>query len=262
LSIHVTQHADTSTDRRPRRIGRRARRLSAVLGTLAVVLATYSSPSDPVAAAAVAYRPSYTTLRFSDGFTAQALDPKWAVYNSRWSREPQARVPSLVNAAGGALHVRSAGRSGSGLCLCRAGGSPSLPYGRWEVRARMSANADHGFAILLWPNAENWPTGGEIDLAETPGNRRKVQFTVHYGATNKQRVYFFPGNFTTWHTFALDWTPTAIRYAVDGKVLVTITDRAMFPRGPMHLALQAGADSRRPTDTTASLDVDWIRYYR
>ncbi len=97
------------------------------------------------------------------------LSSDWAVYDTTHSKAPSARVPSLVTVSGGALHVATVGAKGSGLCLCRNAAKPTKPYGRWDIRARVSKNADHGFAMLLWPNAENWPVGGEIDMAEFPG---------------------------------------------------------------------------------------------
>jgi hypothetical protein len=193
------------------------------------------------------------------------LSSDWAVYDTTHSKAPSARVPSLVTVSGGALHVATVGAKGSGLCLCRNTGKPTKPYGRWDIRARASKNADHGFAMLLWPNAENWPVGGEIDLAEYPdAARSRVQATVHYGAKNREYVGFLSGSFTTWHTYSVVWTSTSIIYSVDGRRFLTVHDRAAIPKGAMHLVLQAGANSgiRAAADTRATLDVDWVKVYR
>lgn len=196
-------------------------------------------------------------------FTGSTLDGDWGVYNTAYSSNPNARVPSLITESDGALHVTTSGDQGSGLCLCKGAGKPTVPYGRWDVRARVSANADHGFAMLLWPNAENWPVGGELDLAEFPdAQRSRLQTTVHYGATNQQHTAFTSGDFTAWHTYSVIWTPASVTYLVDDQPVMVVTDPAAIPSGPMHLALQAGPNSSTPSDTSASLDVAWVKVYR
>ncbi len=198
-------------------------------------------------------------------FAGSTLSPNWAVYDTTHSTSPVARVPSLVTTSGGVLHVATVGAKGSGLCLCRKPAMPTKPYGRWDIRARVSKNTDHGFAMLLWPNAENWPIGGEIDLAEFPGAARsRVQAAVHYGADNRKHVGFVSGSFTTWHTYSVVWTATSITYSIDGRPFFTVRDRVAIPKGPMHLVLQAGVNSgvRAATNTRAALDVDWVKVYR
>jgi beta-glucanase (GH16 family) len=196
-------------------------------------------------------------------FTGTTLDPDWGVYNTAYSSNPDARVPSLITVSDGALHVTTSGKQGSGLCLCTGSGKPTVPYGRWDVRARAEADADHGFAVLLWPNAENWPVGGELDLAEFPGATRSVlQTTVHYGSTNRQYTAFTSGDFTAWHTYSVIWTPSSVTYLLDDRPVMTVTDPAAIPTGAMHLGLQAGANSSTPSATTATLDVEWVKIYR
>jgi len=39
-------------------------------------------------------------------------------------------------------------------------------YGRWEVRMRApAADPSYHAVALVWPDAENWPGGGEVDFA-------------------------------------------------------------------------------------------------
>lgn len=198
-------------------------------------------------------------------FSGPSLSSDWVVYDTTRTTSKFARVPSLVTLSGGALHVGTDGAKGSGLCLCHNGAKPTKPYGRWDIRAKVSKNADHGFAMLLWPNAENWPRGGEIDMAEFPGNARsRVQATVHYGANNREHVGFLSGSFTTWHTYSVTWTAKSITWSVDGRPFFTVKDPVAIPKGAMHLVLQAGVNSgvRSATNTRAALDVDWVKVYR
>jgi hypothetical protein len=191
-------------------------------------------------------------------YTFNRLSHDWSVYNNG-----AARVRSLLSVSNGALHVATVGAKGSGLCLCRAGRNTVAPYARWDVRARASRNADHGFAIMLWPDKGRWPVAGEIDLAEFPGTRRNLlQTTVHYGATNRQVTRFTKGDFTKWHTYSVIWRRASLTYLLDGRRVMRITDPVKIPTGPMHLALQAGPDVAHPSATRARLDVDWVRITR
>jgi Glycosyl hydrolases family 16 len=207
-------------------------------------------------------QPRYQDLQATYGFSGPLSD-QWGVYDSSWSGDPYSRVPSLVSVSDGMLHVATDNRSGSGLCMCVNGGNPTKAYGRWDIRARASKNSDHGFAVMLWPVAEDWPAGGEIDIAEFPSaDRNRVEFTLHYGANNSRILQGFPGDFTKFHTYSVEWTPSYIRYWIDGKVLTTVTDPAAIPDRPMHLALQAGANTDNPSNTSSVLDVAWIKAYR
>ncbi len=209
-----------------------------------------------VARAATSHRASWTATY---QFIGTTLNHDWAVYDNAGA---QPRVPSLVTVSHGALHVATNGAQGSGLCLCRGSRNTIAPYGRWDVRARASRNADHGFAIMLWPQGQ-WPAAGEIDLAEFPGKRRNIlQTTVHYTSANRQFTKFTKGDFTRWHTISVIWRRTSLNYLLDGRSVMRVTTPAAIPSGPMHMAIQAGADTSKPSATRAQLDVDWVKITR
>ena len=235
---------------------------AATLLSVTTATAQAQAPAAGGTTAAHSARVRYQKLVRSIQFN-HPLSRQWGVYDSAWSGDPYSRVPSLVTVSGGVLHVKTTYRSGSGLCLCVDGGNPAKPYGRWVIRARATRNSDHGFAIMLWPVAEDWPRGGEIDIAEFPtADRKHVAFTVHYGTANLQIARNFTGDFAKWHNYAVVWTPTFIQYRIDGRVLTTVTDRAAIPSRPMHLALQGGTTVANPSHTSSTLDVAWVRSYR
>ena len=93
-------------------------------------------------------------------------------------------------------------------------------YGRWVVRAAMEKGAGYGPAILLWPDSEKWPEDGEIDIVEMPrGDRSRALMTAHYGKNNDQHSHGVPGDFTQWHTYAIDWLPDRIIFYIDGAAI-------------------------------------------
>jgi len=207
--------------------------------------------------------PKLTHLLLSDDFSGTSLNSNWSIYNSQWSSNPLANVPSLVSVNNGVLSLSTSGQSGSGVCMC-AGSAATLPaYGRYDFRARMSAGASNGGVIMLWPNAEDWPIGGEIDMAElSAGDRQAADYVVHYGADNRQILLTTQGDFTTWHNYSVEWTPTQMRYWVDGLLLSTITNPAVIPTRAMHLVAQAGPHGTISSGAGSStMDIDWIKFY-
>ena len=124
-------------------------------------------------------------------------------------------------------------------------------YGRFEIRARMPASLVPGlhFAFWMWPrDLSNYPspfgngdqdkwTNGEMDVLEWYSRWPYHQVPyIHYAHTYVQNANgkWVPndpnitkaclvGNMSEWHTYALEWTPTSIRYLFDGKVCIENT---------------------------------------
>ena len=103
-------------------------------------------------------------------------------------------------------------------------------YGTYEVRFRADACSQVKYVLLLWPVSGNWPTDGEVDFAEDQGGDRATtiasllypaesRFQVPgeptKAAATSQRI-MPPGGVTQWHTLGVEWTPTSIRYTLDG----------------------------------------------
>ena len=125
--------------------------------------------------------------------------------------------------------------------------------------------------LLLWPDSEDWPEDGEIDIMEIPkGDRTKAYFTVHWGEHNTQDGGSAAGDFTQWHTFAVEWTPDHVSGFVDGEQVYRTDKPEANPPGPMHFAMQQDigpyGDDWIPapdagTPATCTFEVDWVRIY-
>jgi hypothetical protein len=116
--------------------------------------------------------------------------------------------------------------------------------------------------VLLWPDVENGPTGGEIDFMEIwgDGTRQAVNSVLHYSSTNQQAGATMAVDATQWHTYAVSWTPTQITTYVDGTPIFTTSDTSTFPPGPMHLAIQL--DMVGPDIAAgAQMQVAWVKEY-
>ena len=170
-----------------------------------------------------------------DEFNSGSLDTKkWGPYDSVGGFGNGLRRPSAISVSGGSLAITATGDTSGGMA-----DSFGQIYGRWEFRARTDDGRGFGSAILLWPDSEKL-SDGEIDIAEVPFEQRDlVHFVLHSGSGGDTLDgSHLPGDYSQWHTFAVDWLPDHITWYVDGRARFTVTDRSHIPDTPMHLAIQ------------------------
>lgn len=202
----------------------------------------------------------------ADEFDGTALGPQWGAYTGRTTGGVGRHDPANISVRDGVMTITSHGRESAGMAWL-----PGQLYGRWEVRARTHAGNGYGPVILLWPDAEDWPRGGEINFLEIPGGDRTLtHFIVHFGRDNRQVGTEVEGDFTQWHTYAVEWAPDHVAGFIDGREIFRTTDRSQIPPRSMHLAIQQdigpyGTDwipaRDATTPATVPLDVDWVRIY-
>ncbi|WP_203817927.1 glycoside hydrolase family 16 protein [Paractinoplanes ferrugineus] len=233
-----------------------------------------SSAAPKAAAAAAPPNPAGwgSPVLFED--FAGPLSGKWGVYDS--PNGTPARANDLVSVSGGMLHLAGGvspkyGKDiGSGVMYL-----PAQKYGRYEVRFRTMAGSGYGAVVLLWPqNNDDWPTVGEIDLAEvTTADRREFGTFLHHGSANHQVGTTSAVDFTKFHTIAVEWLPNRVTYFLDGKKFFNVTadkiETGLPDESAMNLALQldqgcgdyAGCRNAS-TPSRVVMDVDWVRIYQ
>jgi licheninase len=211
--------------------------------------------------------PRPAQLTGSDDFAV--LDPgRWQVFHGDGG-PPGFYNRANVAASDGEAHITARAGSTAGMCWCgpQAG---RQTYGRWEIRARMDVGRGYGPTLLLWPDSGNEAVGGRIDIMTLPtGDRRRMVSTILYGSALRTAEHTETGDFTQWHTYAVDWQPGYLDLYLDGRRVQHLTDPAAIPRTPMHLAVQVdmGDGARMPkpdaaTPATVALHLDWVRSYR
>ncbi|MGW7610442.1 family 16 glycosylhydrolase [Streptomyces sp. NPDC054766] len=107
-------------------------------------------------------------------------------------------------------------------------------YGRFEARIKVPRG--QGVWPAFWMLGDNlgsagWPNSGEIDVMENVGKEPgTVHGTIHgpgySGAGGIGAAYTLPGGKAfadDFHVFAVDWSPTAITWSVDGQTYETRT---------------------------------------
>jgi beta-glucanase (GH16 family) len=207
------------------------------------------------------------TLIAHDEFDGDALDEdRWSPYSGRTTDDVGRHDPDNLSVSDGTLKLASRGNTSAGLSW-----DEGQKYGRWEARVRSQKGNGYGPVLLLWPDAEDWPEGGEIDVMEIPkGDRAKASFTVHWGENDQQDGKSVEGDFTQWHNFAVEWTPDHITGYLDGQQFYRTDDPDANPPRSMHLAMQQdigpyGKDwipaPDASTPDTCTFEVDWVRVY-
>lgn len=196
--------------------------------------------------------------RQDDFDDVSALD-NWWLYDGPGHAGNGRRTPAAVSVIDGVLTITGDPQGNSGGMAWRGGGQQ---YGRWEVCVKSSPAAETYHSVaLLWPDANDWPVGGEIDFMEiVDGDRQTVGFYHHYGPDDRREGQLLRIDATQWHSWAVEWTPDRIAVFVDGVQWAQTTDSANFPPRPMHLCLQLdnfGGD----TGAGGQVSVDWARQY-
>jgi len=104
-----------------------------------------------------------------------------------------------------------------------------LPVGNrlWPAFWMLSVNDTYG----------TWPLSGEIDIMENRGDQaNKTSGAIHFGNPWPGNQYkdvsqSTAGSITSWHTYAVEWETTQIRWYVDGKLIEAYTQSAWFTNG-------------------------------
>lgn len=200
----------------------------------------------------------------------QAVSTKWSAYPTGWKDTSKfgtyspAKVVSIHDGIMD-LHLRTE----NGVPLVSApepklaGGTRGQLYGRYAVRYKADAVAGYKVAWLLWPDTDVW-ADGEINFPEGDLTDRAWGFMHYRGDPTAQDWYRTSATFAGWHTAVLEWTPTSVRFTMDGRVVGTSTDVTKIPRTPMHWVLQTETEIKAtppPVASAGHVYIDWVAAY-
>ena len=238
-------------------------------------------------------------LVWTDTFNGTSLDTsKWSYQVGTgcpnlcgWgNNELQYYRPENVTVSGGRLRITAKQENYGGMPYTsgriRTAGLADWAYGRFEVRAKLPKGQGLWPAIWMLPTDwvyGGWAASGEIDIMELVGHEpNRVHGTLHYGEpypnnTSSGASYALPsGDFSdAFHTFAIEWEPTEIRWYVDDLHYATQNSwwssggpyPAPFDR-PFHLLLNVAVGGNWPGNPNGStqfpqvMEVDWVRVYQ
>lgn len=125
-------------------------------------------------------------------------------------------------------------------------GKEDFLYGKMIVRAKLPSGIGTWPAIWLLPSQPKYASqspatdtsrylnDGEIDIVEAVGTQPNVVYSVAhslaYPEDGVNRAYFntteVPDDYTIYHNYELDWTPTSLTFSVDGQMYFTYIKKA------------------------------------
>lgn len=211
------------------------------------------------------------------------------------------KTRGLANPWAGPTGPMKTGDYASGKVLTQ--GLASWRYGRFEARARVPGGQGVWPAIWMMPELSTyggWPKSGEIDILETVnlgapcpqmgpgcegGRENRIFGTIHFAGdaagTHRQVSAStpMPASPDGFHVYAVEWTPEAITWFVDGQKYAEAKaadwTRDDQPAGatpfdqPFHLILNLAFGGRWPeganakgvdeTALPATMEIDWVR---
>lgn len=158
-------------------------------------------------------------------------------------------------------------------------------YGRLEASIMAPIGAGYWSAFWLLGVGE-WPDDGEIDIVELLSDTKDAYVTAH-GVTRNGESWRSGTTAQTptgapwggaWHVYAVDWSPEAVVFEIDGTEVMRFTPEDVESDGtfwsfdtPAQIILSLGLGAwegfpggGQPDETTvfpAELRVDWVRVH-
>jgi hypothetical protein len=219
------------------------------------------------------------TMAFNDDFAQNVsqgrfltdMGSRWYAYDYGWKDTSRNGTydPSIISVHDGLLdaHIQTT----NGVHRVAAfgpkfsGGATSQLYGRYAIRFKVDSMRGYKGAWLLWPNSNVWPRDGEIDFPEGDFDSTIHAYMHRQGATtgSDQDAFTTSARWTDWHTAVTEWSPTAVRFYLDGNLIGTSTQR--IPNTAMRWTIQneTTLGGFLPADSTnGHVLVDWVAVWR
>lgn len=147
--------------------------------------------------------------------------------------------------------------------------APGQVYGYWEIRARINTiGTGHHLAYWLLPTDGAWPP--EVDILEVVGPQPKT-FTANLhlpAGQEKPGMTFYqePPTADGFHTFGFEWTPTNMRWLIDGKVIRShanyLPSKPLYPLLSWEIGSNWPGDPNQTTPWPAEVEIDYVRVYK
>jgi hypothetical protein len=194
-----------------------------------------------------------------DEFNGDSLSGEWGAYDGKGHDGKGRREPGKVSVEGGNLVIKGDGDGNTGGISYKDG----QKYGKWELRAKFPAgDKQYHPVLILWPDAENWPEGGEIDFAETNSAADDIGFFLHYNPSNSQVSARKNLDITQWHNYAVEWVDGRITGYIDGQKWFENTNGDTMPPGKMHPTIQLDYFPSGGDPKPSQMLVDFMRVYQ
>ncbi len=205
-------------------------------------------------------------LVFEDNFEGSSVNlGQWSMYNGSGHSGNGYRRPEAFSVENGSLVV-TAQMKGSSLISGGMAHRRNFTYGKFEFRVRTEPDPSGAVSavVLTWPQGNNWPVDGEMDIFETGTtslDRSYFATFIHYDADNKKKKFIHEASGTEWRVMAMEWYEDAILIYRDGELVWTMNDPAAIVHVPHHLCIQLDAFKATMGDPV-KMYVDWVKIYQ
>jgi len=235
------------------------------LSRLSIIVATVAASMAITCSAAFAA----STLVYADE-CGGPQDAAWAnatPWNTHYTTgELEYYDPADVSFADGMMTLKSEKRSMNGYSytsgIATTLNRTKFTYGYFEIRAKLPKGPG------IWPAF--WLTNDstlEIDVLEMLGDRpSRIYQTYHRNVKQVyQGVKDGPDYSAGYHTYAVDWQPTYIKWYIDGELTSTYT--GSIPSDPMWICLNTAVGGAWPGSPTAetsfpvNYNIDYVHVY-
>lgn len=196
------------------------------------------------------------------------------------NNEKQYYQAANATVANGVLQITAKKQSVGGMPYTSARmitqGLKDFTYGKME--ARIKRPIGQGLWPAFWMLGSNigsvgWPKCGEIDVMEYINTDPKVYGTAHWDSNGHAQYGQSTTTTDDWHVYSVEWTPTYIRWFVDGAkynemdITNGVGSTEEFQR-PFFLLLNLAVAGDWPGQTVdesrlpATMYVDYVRVYQ
>lgn len=230
--------------------------------------------------------PVYDNLVWEDQFnTAGAPDAsKWTMEltnNNGWGNaEKQYYKAENAVVSGGTLKITAKAENYMGFnytsARMKTENKFEFTYGKVVIRAKLPSGG--GTWPALWMLGANqdvvgWPACGEIDMMEHIGNdQNRISGTLHYpgnsGGNANTGSTVVPGVSDDFHIYSINWSPSFIRFYVDGNEYKTFPNSGSVPFNHdffliMNVAMGGNLGGAiDPGFTQSTMEVDYVEVYQ
>lgn len=192
---------------------------------------------------------------------------RWSMYDGPGHDGNGIRTPAAFSVGNGVLinHGDANGNTG-GMAFTAWS---AVTY-RVECRARMyntgsASGAQYHPVLIMWPNSDQWPQGGEDDYSECDIGNAGVEWFIHHPNQSNggaQSSGSWSGDITQFHNYAMERSDSGVKIYVDGVQVASYSLNELNGQvpGPMHPTIQLdnfGGSPHQP----ANQEVKWLRIY-
>jgi beta-glucanase (GH16 family) len=230
-------------------------------------------------------------LVWSDEFDSTSLNlNKWSYQlggNGWGNGELQNYTDKNAEVSNGTLKITAKAESFQGnnytSSRIRSLGKGDIKYGRIEARMKLPIGKGIWPAFWMMPTDNvygGWPQSGEIDIMEYLGQQPATIYgTLHYGRpwpNNSSTSQYFSTQGdklnTDFHTYAIEWAATSIKWFIDGYLFSTKTSANLgsLPwvfTERFHFILNVAVGGNWPGNPNATtifpqtFEIDYVRAY-